>query len=184
MKKPTQIPLPNSPLDSMGTFWRYNGEFIDELSSKLHGLKILEVFAGNGYLAALLAQRGIEVVATSIFSSMDAHWIGVYHPVIEMDAIGAVTCYGAQCDILLMCWPTTHRHAHLSAVLWTKIKRFQPNARIIFIGEFTDYSKNHLGGCATDEFFESFVVDFEFKSYEGNCMEKACMGRMADVRIH
>ena len=136
--------------DVPGVFWRPSEVFVDELAMAMRDKKVLEVFAGNGYLAGLLAQRGIDVVATSVLSSMDAHQRGLYHPVQDLDAVRAVRQLGADCDVLLMCWPTVTNQAVMAADLWAQDARRQ----IVFIGEFTDYSKHHLGGCATDEFFE------------------------------
>lgn len=173
-KKPTLLPLPRSPKSVSGLFWRPNSAFIDELIGALQGKRVLEIFAGNGYLAAVLASRGIDVVATSILSGIDAHDHGIYYPIEKMDAVTAVQTYGHECDILLMSWPTTTKFAVNAAELWG-------DRPIVFIGEFTDYSKNQLGGCATDEFFERFAITNEFASYKGNMLEKACIGKLLPV---
>lgn len=102
---------------------------------------------------------------------MDAHEAGVYHPVENMNARDAVNAFGSDHDILLMCWPTATRAAVEACRAWG-------DKPIVFIGEFTDYSKNHLGGCATDEFFSSFKLLQEFFSYKGNMLEKACIGTL------
>lgn len=168
------LTIPKIPADAAGIFWRVNQEFIDELSAKLRGKRVLEVFAGNGLMAALLHARGVDIVATSILSSMDAHERGLYHPIQEMDAVEAVLTLHQDCDVLLMCWPTVTQKAVRAAMHWSAIK----DAPIVFIGEYTDYSKNHLGGCATDEFFEMFKIDQTFSSYRGNALERACIGVM------
>ena len=171
---PKILPLPAVGRDVAGVFWRPSEAFVVELAAALAGKKVLEVFAGNGYLAGLLAQRGIDVVATSVLSSMDAHQRGLYHPVHDVNAVRAVIQLGVDCDVLLMCWPTVTNQALLAADLWSR----DAGRQIVFIGEFTDYAKNHLGGCATDEFFERFRPTQDFASYRGNMLEKACMGTL------
>jgi len=54
--------------------------------------------------------------------------------------------------------------------------RFRPKTLIRendYIGEFTDYSKNQLGGCADDEFFETIESFVPFKSYRSSMYEQA-----------
>lgn len=179
-KPPSQIPpalLPLPPLGERpaGAFWRPNPAFIKELGQALAGQRVLEIFAGNGLLAGHLAARGIDVTATSILSSMDAHTQGLYHPVKELGAREAVARHGADHDILLLCWPTVTE----SALLACRDFGAKP---ILFIGEFTDYSKNHLGGCASDAFFQDFRISREFSTYQGNMLEKACLGRISALK--
>lgn len=167
--RPRLLALPASHKDVQGLWWRPSPAFIEEIAAALAGQRVLEVFAGNGYLAGLLARRGIDIVATSILSSMDAHERGIYHPVTDVNAVVAVSTLADDRDVLLMCWPTVTDQAVQAAELWG-------DRPILFIGEFTDYSLGHLGGTATDEFFERFSVTQTFESYRGNIMEKACMG--------
>ena len=110
------------------------------------------------------------MIATSILSSMDAHQMGLYYPVENIEAQEAVAKYGQDCDVLLMCWPTVTNAALFCAQDWG-------NKPIVFIGEVTDYSLNHLGGCATDEFHERFVLDHQI-SYQGNMLEQTRIGRL------
>lgn len=171
---PPMLPLPASHHDVVGCYWRANDAFIDELSAELAGRRVLEVFAGNGYLAGLLSSRGIDVVATSILSSMDAHERGLYHPIVELDAVAAVKALHGDRDVLLMCWPTVTEQAVEAALWWHELR----GGPIAYVGEFTDYAKGHLGGCASDAFFEVFQAEKVFPSYQGNEMERACLGRL------
>lgn len=41
-----------------GVFWKPNETFVTELADWLKGRRVLEVFAGNGFLASLLAKQG------------------------------------------------------------------------------------------------------------------------------
>lgn len=166
------LPLPAFHDEVRGLYWRPNDEFIDELVTALTGKKVLEIFAGNGYLAGILASRGIDIVATSILSGIDAHEYGVYHPVDDVNALNAVQKYGEGSDVLLMCWPMTTMQVTYAAEQWG-------DRPIVFIGEYTDYSKDHLGGCATDEFFEGFTINSIFSTYQGSYIEKACMGNFS-----
>lgn len=176
---PVVIPLPRSPAFVPGCFWRPTPAFIEDLAKALRGKRVLEVFAGNGYLAALLKARGITVTATSVPSSMDAHDRGVYTPILELDAVDAVQSLGREHDVLLMCWPTVTSKAVQAAALWSR----QAERDICFIGEFPDYARGHLGGCATDEFFAGFTPTLELPSYAGNVLERACLGRLTGEEL-
>lgn len=170
---PQIIPLPNPSKEVPGIFWIPSGAFVEELSTYLAGKSVLEVFAGNGLLAGHLASRGITVTATSILSSMDGHELGVYHPVDNLSASKAVAKYGLTHDVLLMCWATVTMDALRAAQAWG------PGRDIVFIGEVTNYSKNHLGGCATDEFFEAIEVVHRFEHHRlKNLLEQAFVCRL------
>jgi len=149
-----------------------------ELGNFLKGKQVLEIFAGNGYLSGCLAERGIAVKATTIFSGHDSHRGGLYHPVTERKASLAVIEFGEAADVLLMCWPTTTWDALLAVQLWG------PSKDIVFIGEITNYAKGHLGGCATDEFFDAITVLRKFDSYQGNMLEAAIVCRLSSRGTH
>lgn len=167
-----QLPLPGGCPAVDGAFWRPNGPFVDQLAAFLRGKRVLEIFSGNGYLAAQLHARGIDVTATTIFSSHDRHDLGMYYPVIELEATRAVELYRADHDVLLVCWPTVVPAVLKAAIAWGAEKD------IAYIGEFTDYSKGHLASCATDAFFESMEFGHSFDAYHGNIMEAARVGRL------
>lgn len=154
-----------------GVWWRPREEFVEELANWLAPHRVLEVFAGNGFLAAHLRKRGVRVQATTRFSSHDAHERGVYCEVEELDAAAAVRRHWASSDVLLMCWPTATLAAAQAALMWG-------SKPLVFIGEVTDYSKGHLGGCASDEFFELVEPEHRFESYQGNMLEQAFVGRV------
>lgn len=156
-----------------GVFWRPNPVFVKELGSYLKDKKVLEIFAGNGYLASLLIREGVEVRSTSLFSGHDATSIaGFHHPVEEAEAREAVLRLGSAHDVLMMSWPTVSHAALEAAILWGKDKD------IVFIGEFSDEKKGMLGGCATDEFFERTRIVKVFETYKGNMLEKAAVLRL------
>ncbi|MBY3157358.1 hypothetical protein HFO56_34090 [Rhizobium laguerreae] len=154
-----------------GQFGNFDDRFCDELKTWIDGRRVLETFAGNGLLAAALASRSVDIVSTSLFSGHDCHHLGMHHEVIELDAVAAVDRYGTECDILLMCWPTTVEAATLAALHWgTK--------PIVFIGEVTDHSLGMagLGGCATDLFFDITEETEVFQTYRpGNMLERAAV---------
>lgn len=170
--RPASLPLHAIPQRALGVFWRPTSEFVDSLALALRGMRVLEVFAGNGYLAAMLSARGIDITATSILSGMDAHESGLYHPVIPMEAVEAACLFKDGHDALLMCWPTVTEAALRCALA------FGPGRPIAYIGESTDYAKGHLGGCATDSFHANFSFQMDLP-YQGNCMERAGIGRIA-----
>ena len=173
-REPDPPMLPANASSDRFAFWRPSDAFADELARALQGQRVLEIFAGNGLLAGLLAARGVDVLATSLLSDMDGHRHGLHHPVERLDARQAVIKHGENRDVLLMCWPTVTRAALDACELWGSAR---PTA---YIGEFTDYGKGHLGGCATDEFFEKFKPSRRFESYSSsNIMEVACLGHLA-----
>ncbi|MCZ7862574.1 hypothetical protein O9X98_14460 [Agrobacterium salinitolerans] len=143
-----------------GQFGNFDDRFCDELKTWLDGRRVLETFAGNGLLASMLASRGVDIVSTTTFSGHDCHHLGMHHDVIEMDAVAAVSRFGADCDVHLMCWPTTVEATTRAALLWGR----KP---IVFIGEVTDHSLGMLGlgGCATDLFFDVTEEIDRFKTY-------------------
>ena len=164
---PQMLELPGDDSRVMGCYWKPNPAFLDELAAYLKGKRVLEIFAGNGYLAACLTARGVDIVSTTEFSGHDAHRSGIYHPVLEMSARDAVLKYRSESDTLLLSWPTVTIEAFCAAILWGSSKP------IAYIGEYTDYSKNQLGGCATDEFFELLEFKSKFSAYQGSCWEAA-----------
>lgn len=174
--EPVLLPLPALNKPVAGTYWTPSAKFVKELSYFLEERSVLEVFAGNGLLAGHLAENGVHVTATSLLSSIDAHERGVYHKVEDIKATTAVANYGLTHDVLLMCWPMPTMDAVRAARAWG------PGRDIIFIGEVTDYSKNHLGGCATDEFFEEVVFTRRFEHHvPRNVMEQAVVCRLREA---
>ncbi|MCV9964227.1 hypothetical protein OIU34_20285 [Pararhizobium sp. BT-229] len=162
-----------------GKYGNFDERFCDELKTWIGGRRVLETFAGNGLLASMLANRNVDIVSTTTFSGHDAHHLGMFHDVIEMDAVAAVSRYGSECDILLMCWPTTDEATTRSALLWE-------GKPIVFIGEVTDHSLGFggLGGCATDLFFDITVETERFESYRPkNMLDQAAVRMLrADAR--
>jgi transcriptional regulator with XRE-family HTH domain len=153
---------------------QFDDPFVDELARWIGGRRVLEVFAGNGLLASKLASRGIDIISTSLFRGHDAHEEGMFHPVIEMEASVAVLRHGEGRDVLLMAWPVSDETAARATALWGDAKP------VIFIGEVTDLEKGHLGGCASDAFFEFTVETEAFGSYRPrNMLERAAV-RMLD----
>jgi hypothetical protein len=154
-----------------GQFGNFDDHFCDELKTWIDGRRVLETFAGNGFLAAALAIRGVDIVSTSLFSGHDCHHLGMHHDVVELDAAAAAERYGDERDILLMCWPTTVEATTLAALNWGR----KP---IVFIGEVTDYSlgMGGLGGCATDLFFDVTEETEVFSTYQTrNMLERAAV---------
>ncbi len=144
-----------------GEWGSFTDGFADALAGRLSGLRVLETFAGNGRLAAMLASRGVAVTATSLRSGHDGHARGFHHPVLEMDAYEAVARLGAGHDVLLMSWPTVTEAATAAALEWGD------GRPLLFLGEVTDYARGFLGGCATDLFFEVVAPVGPLAGYEG-----------------
>lgn len=162
------------------SFGNFDEHFIEELTRFCAGKRVLEVFAGNGLLAGLLAQGGVNVRATSKFSSIDGHGDGMLHPVEEIDAVSAVRLYEDVSDVLLMSWPTTTEAAADAVIAWGSERD------VIFIGEMTrpELGRGGLGGCATDRLFAITTVGQSFQSYRGRGhLERAVTLRLEAKRV-
>lgn len=154
-------------LHTWGTF---DKEFVDELAAWIGERKVLEVFAGNGVLAAELAGRGVDIIATSIHSpSLDGELRNYAFDVHNRDARDAVVEFGTDRDILLMSWPTTTDEAAAgAALLWGQ------DRLIAYIGE----TKNgFLCSCATDLFFDMTEEAHRFESYRSDGIDTAAIRR-------
>lgn len=67
---------------------------------------VLEIGAGSGYWSSLLAQVGVDVVATDLGDPSHPHFFQAsWHPVVKMGAVDAVREYGPG-RVLLSVWPT------------------------------------------------------------------------------
>jgi len=145
------------------SFAKLTDPFVEELSTRLRGRRVLEVFAGNGRLAGALAHRGVDVRATSLRSSHDGHAHGLLHPVEELDAVAAVRRYGGEAEVLLMSWPTVTEAAAVAALEWGDERP------IAWIGEITlfDSGMAGLGGCATDLFHKITRIEEGISAYIG-----------------
>lgn len=164
-----RLPLPKLPCLVRGCYWQPTLGFLQELQAWLGQRPVLELFAGNGYLAAWLQHLGGQVTATSRLSGMDAHAHGVYCPIRELTATEAVDQLGADHAVLLLCWPTVTEAAIAAVRAWGREKP------VIFIGERTDYTTGFLGGCATDCFFAETREVHRFSQYAGRAGEVACV---------
>lgn len=152
------------------SYFRKSDSLIREMADFIGGRKVLEVFGGNGYLASLLSEHGVDVHSTTIFRSHDGHDRGMYFDVEEAEASAAISAYGATSDVLLMSWPTADEAA-LQA-----LKAWGPDKPVIYIGETPRPDLPGLmglSGCASDAFFESIRWAHEFESYSGNMLERA-----------
>lgn len=154
----------------MAIAWGQFGDaFVDELVAWIAGRTVLEVFAGNGLLASKLASKGVDIVATSLFRGHDGHSEGMYFDVVEMPAHEAARRHRDR-DVMLMSWPTADEGALHASLVWGEERP------LVFIGEVTDLESGHLGGCASDMFFELSRQSHEFASYRPrNGLERAAV---------
>lgn len=153
------------------SYFKNSPEFIEELAEFLAGKEVLEIFAGNGLMANLLAEKGVSVTATSLLSGHDGHREGMHFEVKEMPAHEAVRAYGDNSDVLLVSWPVADTSILHAMNLWSSRKP------IVYIGEAPNPKLpglSGLPGCACDEFFERIRWEREFESYNAtNMLEKA-----------
>ena len=154
------------------SFWKEDPLFLRELSVYLQGKNVLEVFAGNGYLAKRLLEAGVNVRPTSIFKSYDMSEYEMHSQVEEMTAKEAILKYGEEADVLLMSWPEAGHDALKAAIQFFNTKNGDMK-KLVYIGERTCYQKQHLGGCASDLFFTTFHTPEKSFSYQGRGIEVA-----------
>jgi len=150
------------------TWGSFTPTFLDTLAEHIASRRVLEIFAGNGYLASELSRRGVDIHATTLFSGHDGHEYGMHHAVEEIEASAAIQKYSAERDMLLMSWPVSTPDATFAALRWGF------DRPIIFIGEISNPDRGMFGGCADDMFFEitrtvETLPDFEPR----NMLEKA-----------
>lgn len=110
---------------------------------------VVEIGAGTGYWAALLARRGLEVDAFDLHpaGSGDAEWCGPFEPYFTVHRGDAEDAARFPERSLFMCWPYMDDMA-LRALMAYR------GETLIYIGE-------GRGGCtASDEFFD--LVDEEW----------------------
>lgn len=153
----------------------FDARFVNELADWIGENRVLEVFAGNGLLAAKLAARGVSVVSTSLFSGHDGHDWGMHYPVVEIEASAAVRRFGPEADVLLMSWPVASEAAMRATALWGA------DRPIVFIGEVTrlELGSMGLGGCASDLFFEVTDEVAAFGAYSPrNMLERAAVRKL------
>jgi hypothetical protein len=75
-------------------------EAVELIASALAGRRVLEVCAGNGLWAMLLADAGLEVIATDgAIPGQVRHF-----EVRQVEALAAVQAYRC-CEALMLCWP-------------------------------------------------------------------------------
>lgn len=153
------------------SFYRHSKSFIAELAAYLKSQgRVLEVFSGNGHLAAELSQEGVDIVATTLFSGHDGHQSGMNFAVNEMDAERAVRKLGPDAKVLLMSWPV------VSDAALRAIRAWGPDRPVVYIGETPRPELpglSGLPGCASDEFFEAVRWERDFTTYQGNMLERA-----------
>ena len=127
---------------------------IDTLSNLFKGKRVVEAYAGRGLLSSLLKSKGVDIRATSLRMGHDgSDDFGHLCDVEDCSVSQAVVRYASEMDYLLVCWPLANE------TLWRSLAYLPEQVRIVFIGEITDYTSTpiFLGGCATDQFFESVV---------------------------
>lgn len=108
------------------------------------GTRILEIGAGSGVWACLLASEGATVIATDIKKKKHT-----FHPIEELAAVAAVEAH-PECDTLFLCWPEYTKFYAVEA-----LRAFQGD-KMVYIGE------SEGGCCADDAFFEEMERDWEY----------------------
>lgn len=117
------------------------------------GPRVIDPLAGTGYWAWLLGQLGTDVVASDLHPPDSAenayHKAGVVHvPVLQADAVDAVTVHG-QGRTLLLSWPP------YEDPIGEHIVRTYPGDRVVYIGE------NEGGCCGSDAMWRAIDEDWD-----------------------
>ena len=160
---------------SVIAFGNFTPDFIDSLASELSGRRVLEIYAGNGYLSAELRKRHVNIRATSLFAGHDGHDSKMWGPVENIEASQAIDAYQHESDCLLVSWPTTTNAMLRAAIAWGREKD------IFFIGERLKPELGSFGrfpGCASDEFFARTCIIRTIPGYTPrNMLDDACVMR-------
>lgn len=126
---------------------------IDSLTKFFEGKRVLECYAGRGYLSALLQQKGVDIKPTSLQMGHDqTAELGHVTEVEILSVMEAVDKYRDWMDVLLVAWPISDES------LYQVLPSLPAGCPIVFIGEVTDYTCQpfpFLGGCASDRFFDA-----------------------------
>ena len=82
--------------------WAYvSRPFLDAFATYLEGKTVLDPFAGRGWLARGLRERGIHVIATDLHPWPDEASLTEIFP---MDALEAIQTYGPTVDTIILSW--------------------------------------------------------------------------------
>ena len=76
-------------------------EWTEKLAPHLRGMKVLEIFAGRGWLSQAFFRHGVDITATDIEPLLPEA-----HPVVRMDALEAVNHYKP--EALVISYPPKH----------------------------------------------------------------------------
>ena len=129
-------------------------EAVDWITQRTRHAELLEVGAGNGYLARQLQDAGVDVIPTDAYTITDnAYSLGktCHTSVIQIDAMDAITELN---DLnLIWSWPTPDQASGKA------LKCFN-GEYFVYIGEQSN------GGCTGGELF-NHVLDTKFEYCEG-----------------
>lgn len=78
-------------------------EVIKKIAAFVGSDTILEIGAGSGLWASLIANEGTSIIATDNYQSQAKH--GTYYKVERIKHTTALRKYGNQCNVLMLCWP-------------------------------------------------------------------------------
>ena len=119
---------------------------IKEIVKVSKDIGIVEIGAGGGYWASILASYGVNVAAYDIWKDEN---VGFYHPVGKA---GEKAILKHQDRALFLCWPP-----YATLMAYNSVVKYKGNT-IIYIGE-------DKGGCnADDKFFDYVSNKFKLDS--------------------
>lgn len=130
------------------------------LADHIAGRHCLQVFAGRGWLAQALSDHGVQITATSRFSTNDGSNGGLVYDVMDISAREAVQRFDF--EVLIFGWPPANEEA---AEVLLEAVRMGRQFEIVFIGEPYSTNPAFLSGTASDRFFELTEVVKELRDY-------------------
>ena len=127
-----------------------NCNIIREIVRISHG-NMLSIGSGKAALEACMLPhmgKNTKIICTDICPDSNP-----FMPVLKMNSVSAVTCFGKIAGTCLICWPDLDDSHTLVALQ----SREEPFPCIIYVGE------PRGGCCANDEFFDYLETNYEVK---------------------
>lgn len=127
--------------NELGMYALVTKSWTSRLASWIGKKKVLEVMAGNGWLAKALNDCGVDILATDNKSWNRKFLVQPLFEVVKEDALESVK-NNSDRDILILSWPPYECPNSLSV-----IEAWGENKPIVYIGE--------IGGCTAGPIFDS-----------------------------
>lgn len=122
-------------------------EAVDAIAEAARGRRVLEIGAGTGYLAHVLAGHGVDIIATDPAARITDYGQrrGFFLTVLQMTADEAIKSFAP--SVLLSSWPSYDSE-------WARqaMEQMPLGSTIIYFGE-------GMGGCTGDYWMHEFLYE-------------------------